>query len=84
MPLFLFILKVLANLINTRKKILRMRRPNVHQMSNALLSDTKTHAVSPTEDMMSLKLSFGKPDSSSKERIRLEIGSGSQKHRSDI
>lgn len=68
MPLFFFILKVVANLINTRKKILRMRKQNVHQMSNAFLSDTKTHAVSPTEDMMNLKLSFGKLVSSSKER----------------
>lgn len=35
-----------------------MRRQTVHQMSNAFLSDTKTRAVSPTEDMMSLKLSL--------------------------
>lgn len=54
MPPFLFILEVLANLINTRKEILKMRRQNVHQISNVFHS--KTCAVAPTEDMLSLKL----------------------------
>lgn len=80
MPPFLFILKVLTNLINTREKIQRMRRQNVKCTSLRY----KTCAVSPTEDMINLKLSFGKLDSSSKERIRLETGSGSHKHQSDI
>lgn len=85
MPLFIFVLEVPANLINLRKEIPKMRRQmSAYQISNTFHSDTKTCTVSPAEDMLSSKLPFGDGDLSSKERVRLEIGSTSHLHQSDI
>lgn len=82
MPLFLFILEVLANLINLRKEILKMRRQmSVYQISNTFHSLTKTCALSSAEDMLSSKLPFGNLDLGSKERVRLSM---SHLHQSDI